>query len=644
MRLPSTRRRSPAGSSNSCTIKLAPWAAVLCVLTTACLLIAVLHSSSSNASTWRPSRRLQALSLLPQRNVHSRAFNGHHDAGERIASLYHAELAEYFKATLKPNATSADKLLATLKDLEDMGITTVALSTPWDWFNPEHGRLRFDYLSWMTGRVCQTTRMKVALILDMARAPSWVFDKWPNAKAVDSHGRQYPLLSWFHVEANQVALQVLGDVVSHLVAAQPGCVTSVQPVYNNEYEAKYTQEHDCFQDYSPPAIAAFREWVRGRRQQLPDLNARWGSSFASWDQVMPPALEAGSFLGVDATPRYWDFLKFRELYGASVLNRACATVRSAGVKCFHLIPNLFSALNAVYGVGMFKHIAASQDLDFIVLGSNFRSSYGTRMDATKIRLDVAAARSYGKPVYFQATVDPAALATANSNDSNAVQASTDLIAASFHAAWRGGAEGLGLVNWLGAHLQQQQQQQNAASPQSTTSSSSSSSSSSVAGAGAAASSSSLLAAAAGAMKAVEDPKAAAAAAAAAAGGSGCRLLASSRELVGVFLHLDSISALHGLQWGWARKDPVHDFVQDLAETYAGSCEADVAVFLELDRLLTALPVLDRVVFVEPVVLYGRAELETYALVKAAIQEMQHEVLQLPLNQTNGVQLTVLQHL
>ncbi len=47
--------------------------------------------------------------------------------------------------------------------------------------------------------------------------------------------------------ANNLALSFLSEVSTHLARQYPGCFTAVQPVYNNEYEAKYTQEYDAFQ-------------------------------------------------------------------------------------------------------------------------------------------------------------------------------------------------------------------------------------------------------------------------------------------------------------------------------------------------------------------------------------------------------------
>ncbi len=77
---------------------------------------------------------------------------------------------------------------------------------------------------------------QVALVLDLARAPRWLFAKYPDARSQDSHGRSYELLSWSHEVANKAALGFLGDIAGHLAQTHSGCVTAMQPVYNNEYQ------------------------------------------------------------------------------------------------------------------------------------------------------------------------------------------------------------------------------------------------------------------------------------------------------------------------------------------------------------------------------------------------------------------------
>ncbi|GIL69580.1 hypothetical protein Vretifemale_470, partial [Volvox reticuliferus] len=237
-------------------------------------------------------------------------------------------------------------------------------------------------------------------------------------------------------------------------------------------------------------ILSFQQWLQARSPDLDDLNGRWGTNFTSWETVTPPLLEAGSFMGADITPRYWDFISFRELHGAQVLNRACAAVQAAGVRCFHHVPELFTVLDAVYGTTLFKQIAASSNTDFIIINSNFKTSYGDATSPTKTQLNVAAAAAYGKQVYFEASLE-------HSPSLESLQSVVTL-------ALMAGAEGVGISNWLGKYD---------LNPE-------------------------LLAA----LQPVVPS---------------CPVT----ELVGVFIHLDSCSAFHGLQWAYPRKDPVHDLVQ-----------------------------------------------------------------------------------
>jgi hypothetical protein len=45
-------------------------------------------------------------------------------------------------------------------------------------------------------------------------------------------------------------------------------------------------------DWSPPALAGFRAWLREQYGSLAALNAKWGSAFTAWDDVVPLTTEA----------------------------------------------------------------------------------------------------------------------------------------------------------------------------------------------------------------------------------------------------------------------------------------------------------------------------------------------------------------
>ncbi len=61
---------------------------------------------------------------------------------------------------------------------------------------------------------------------------------------------------------------------------------------------------------------------------------------------------------------YWDWMAFREEYGANHLNTACGIVKKAGLGCFHHFPEFFSVLDAIYGATMFKRLASNENVDF----------------------------------------------------------------------------------------------------------------------------------------------------------------------------------------------------------------------------------------------------------------------------------------
>jgi len=44
-------------------------------------------------------------------------------------------------------------------------------------------------------------------------------------------------------------------------------------------------------DWSPPALASFREWLKGEYGSLQALNEEWGSTFVSWETVLPSTTE-----------------------------------------------------------------------------------------------------------------------------------------------------------------------------------------------------------------------------------------------------------------------------------------------------------------------------------------------------------------
>lgn len=61
-------------------------------------------------------------------------------------------------------------------------------------------------------------------------------------------------------------------------------------------------------DWSPPALAGFRDWLRAEYGTLDALNAQWGAGFASWDAVLPETTDAALARG-DGNHSSWSDMK-----------------------------------------------------------------------------------------------------------------------------------------------------------------------------------------------------------------------------------------------------------------------------------------------------------------------------------------------
>ncbi|GIM09853.1 hypothetical protein Vretimale_13654, partial [Volvox reticuliferus] len=214
-----------------------------------------------------------------------------------FGTIYHGELSSQFSALT--DAPQLDALIATLKQMEGAGIGTVIYSTTWEWAEPKEGNIRYRYLDMLMDAACKNTSLKVNFAVDLVTAPTWIWKRYPDAVSYDADGRKYGRLSWFHKLGNAAAGEFLTHVTTHLANGYQGCIVAVQPVYNNAYQTRFTQEYDAFQDYSPYALLEYRNWLQRKGMPLELFNVRWGTSFRRWADVEPPKLHSGDFLGVD---------------------------------------------------------------------------------------------------------------------------------------------------------------------------------------------------------------------------------------------------------------------------------------------------------------------------------------------------------
>lgn len=113
-------------------------------------------------------------------------------------------------------------------------------------------------------------------------------------------------------------------------------------------------------DRSPPALAAFRAWLRTRYPSLAALNAEWSTAFPAWDSVMP-ATTTEALARTDGNFAAWaDFKTF--------MDHAFAAALRSGTDALHQgDPDALSAIEGTQapGPGGYDYIRLARAVDLM---------------------------------------------------------------------------------------------------------------------------------------------------------------------------------------------------------------------------------------------------------------------------------------
>jgi beta-galactosidase len=254
--------------------------------------------------------------------------------------LYGGEV-HYFRVrdrALDPVATQAlwDD---TLDRMVQAGMNVVTTYAPWDWHNPEDGVWDFEGAKDLGAFLDKACNRGLWVILkpgpfitaewpngfgSYGAVPAWWKAANPASLAKNSAGGFYdysPLgsitqrqpsyfdptfqsavRSWYH--------QVLTVARPHL----RGCLIGLQ--IDNETNL-YWANHYGDADYSPTALANWHAWLEGKYGTIGSLNAKYQTTWTSFEQVTAPAVSPGNidterphnpwfydwYAGADGSPR-----------------------------------------------------------------------------------------------------------------------------------------------------------------------------------------------------------------------------------------------------------------------------------------------------------------------------------------------------
>jgi len=294
------------------------------------------------------------------------------------------------------NNSNIDEVLAALNDA---GATIIHTTLAWSSAEPVAGefdfsafranfeRLRQEGFKFIialdsSGRpVVPPSRVVVAEGLKTAR-PAWLagvlsFDIF----GADADGRAYaeldyndashlPYLYRFYEEALSFIRRSLGDAVF-------GLVTGI----NSELEVKYGQLGFRWRSYSPPAKAAFSDWLRAN-----DLHPAAPMPLAEFNNELCASVP-------QIVPHFAEWMRFREDSIIAYIAPLTKLIRDAGFRTIGYFGQFFTFHDAIYAAGVVERCV--DIFDIVSFDYNYFDGYKSARDPWIVPALVSFGRSLG---------------------------------------------------------------------------------------------------------------------------------------------------------------------------------------------------------------------------------------------------------
>lgn len=357
------------------------------------------------------------------------------------------------------NLNQPEELKTWLQLVREQGVDLLMFSVSWQSVEEQEGNYNFDS-AFVRAQAALAAGLRVMVVLDAYRAPSWLFVKHPDARLVgggpENHNcnmRLTGFASFSHAEAFGLALRFLEkSVVAFAARFPPGSVYGFQPVFNNELEARYPQECDIFQDYGPASLVAYREWLKGQNENVRYWTTRWHQPTSlTWEQIEPPRIWGSS--PRDESIAYWDWLRFRQVTLVQGHAHACSVVRLHGapMRCFLHFGEFFSTIDAINSVAFFD-LAKGDAVDDFILDTNFVNFCRTKVNPVTASIMVSAAQAFlhqgekaQKRIWFEAAVERLT-ANADAPAASDIDKYAQVLISGVRQAISAGAHGVGYTN------------------------------------------------------------------------------------------------------------------------------------------------------------------------------------------------------
>ena len=226
-----------------------------------------------------------------------------------------------------------------------------------------------------------------ALILPRLKLnpPQWWLDTHADHIVRFADGGKGPQVSMASREWTDLYSQMLRDIIAHMErSGYAGRIFGYQPAGGESSEWFWWGHNKGVIDFSPVAIARWREWLRGRYGSDQALAAAWGDSRARLDTANPPPPEAresgsGVFLRLTPPDRPWvDYRRFLSDITSENIAHACRVAREAcgGRKLAGVFYGYSMYCNNILGFRGLHRVMASPDVNFLCAPTSYAARRG----------------------------------------------------------------------------------------------------------------------------------------------------------------------------------------------------------------------------------------------------------------------------
>lgn len=275
--------------------------------------------------------------------------------------------AQYYRApTPEPACWKAD-----FARMQRLGFNAVKFWVQWRQSHHRGDRFVYDDLDRLMDLAAEHN-LQVTLNVIFDVAPSWLYEKFPDAKPVTADGHVIESMSpahrqigghpgpcYHHEGAREARETFLRDVVAHF-RGHPAM--GMWDLWNEPEQCFPVRAPELnpgggnLVSYSPAAVTGFRQWLQQKYDSLDALNARWGRYYEQWEDVEAP-LTAHTLV---------DFLDWRFFHLERMTHEAnwryavTAELDPEHIRYLHVVPSAMSMWNAITGVEDESIMAGSQ--------------------------------------------------------------------------------------------------------------------------------------------------------------------------------------------------------------------------------------------------------------------------------------------